>query len=451
MISLDAYKNKTALVLGFGKTGRSVVDSLMSTGAKVYIYDDFGVADEKYGDIFLDFSRIDWNNLDIMVVSPGISVMWPSAHKAIRMAYIHGVPLINDVDLFQRHVSGRNICVTGTNGKSTTAALINRVLDVSGAKASIGGNFGIQLLSLDAHRDFYVLELSSYQLETCNILGFDTAILLNITPDHLTRHGGMFGYVSAKQKIFANFHEKSTAVIGVDDEHCLRICEVMKAIKHPNIVAISGTSVPERGVGWHDGHLVDNIDGNERVVCSKYDPLDGVHNRQNIAAAYAACVVNGVGMEAFRCGLHSFKGLEHRQELVATLNGIKYINDSKATNAQSTEQALMRFHNIFWILGGSPKEDGIESLTKHFHKVKHAFLIGEVAHDWYNLLSYHGIDAEICGTLDVAVARAHEMSRTGEAEVILLSPACASFDQFKNFEERGKKFKDICTALAARC
>jgi UDP-N-acetylmuramoylalanine--D-glutamate ligase len=440
MIFLDFYKNKRVGVIGLGKTGTSVADSLIASGAEVKVHDDYIAFHEKYPTLNSD----DIAKMDALVVSPGISILWPNIHPMVRLARKNYIPILNDIDLFQRHVYGKkNICISGTNGKSTTTALTYHVFDFSGEKAAIGGNFGNSILSLSPDSNFFILELSSYQLESCNILGFDTAILLNITPDHLKRHGGMDGYICSKQKIFANFHEKSIAIIGIDDEYCLKIFQFLKNINHPCVIPISGKRVPKFGVGWDANRLVDDSSGSSEIVCEKNPVLDGNHNRQNIAAAYVACVRNGLSKKSFCEGLFSFQGLEHRQEIVARLDDISYINDSKATNADSVEQALGRFDNIVWILGGRPKEDGIEGLVKYFSKVRFALLIGETAENWSKLLTKHGVKNEIIGTLDAAVERSKKISKIYGADVVLLSPACASFDQFKDFEERGNKFKEL--------
>jgi UDP-N-acetylmuramoylalanine--D-glutamate ligase len=441
MIILDFYKNKRVGVLGLGKTGRSVADSLAASGAEVRLYDDRATPNEKYDGLSVA-NKFDNVKLDAMFVSPGINILWPNVHPIIKAARENLVPILSDLDLFQRYTAHKtNICITGTNGKSTTTALIYHLFNSAGKKAEIGGNFGRPLLSLNPDADFFVLELSSYQLESSSILGFDTAILLNITPDHLTRHGGMEGYVAAKQKIFANFCEKSTAIIGVDDDHCLKIFEFLKKIDHPRVIPISGVIVPEFGIGWDEDRLIDNRFGLREIICEKNPLLDGSHNRQNIAAAYAASVQNGLDKKSFCDGLFSFKGLDHRQEIVARIDDVLYVNDSKATNADSTEQALRRFDNILWILGGRPKEDGIESLTKYFSKIRFAFLIGETAEDWSRLLTERGVKNEIAKTLDEAVKRSKEKAKIVGADVVLLSPACASFDQFKDFEDRGNQFK----------
>ncbi|MDR1361972.1 MAG: UDP-N-acetylmuramoyl-L-alanine--D-glutamate ligase [Holosporaceae bacterium] len=450
MILLDFCKNKRVGVIGLGKTGKAVVDVLLKSGALVGVYDDVGIDDFKYkgldltllyspeGNLFSD----DWKKLDVMVVSPGISMLWPRAHPAVQFAHKHNILVTNDVDLFQRQVSGRTtICVSGTNGKSTTTALIGHVFASAERKSVLGGNFGLPVLLTPADRDFYIFELSSYQLESCRRLGFDTAILLNITPDHIVRHGGMHGYVEAKQKIFANFREKSQAIIGVDDDYGPVIEALLVRLGHPNIIPISGARVPDAGIGWQENNLIDNRYGSYDFVCKSVETLDGDHNRQNIAASYAACVVNGIEKQEFCDAVVSFDGLPHRQELIATINGVKYINDSKATNVQSTKQALRRFSNLILILGGRPKDDGVEKLADYFSKIKYAFLIGEAADDWYKIMRARRVKCEISNSLDIAVNNAYKMSKLLDADIVLLSPACASFDQFKDFEDRGNEFR----------
>ncbi|MDR1375803.1 MAG: UDP-N-acetylmuramoyl-L-alanine--D-glutamate ligase [Holosporaceae bacterium] len=441
MISLDCYRNKRVGVIGLGKTGQAVVAALREGGAHVSAHDDFLISGDQYNN--LELFDFDWSTMDFLVISPGVNLLWPNKNLAVELAQKHFVPIINDIDLFQSQVLGKKICLTGTNGKSTTAALIDHIFKRGGKYSSIGGNFGNSVFSLEANSEFYVLELSSYQLESCNILGFDTAVLLNIRPDHLARHGGMAGYVAAKQKIFGNFGTESKAVIGIDDEHCLEIGRFLKTIKQPNIITVSGEMVPDLGVGWSEESLIDNRSGSFVTVCAAPPQLDGVHNRQNIAAAYAVCVANGLNGDDFCKGLCSFDGLEHRQEFVDDIYGIHYINDSKATNADAAEQALRRFNKIIWILGGRPKENGIFSLVKYFPRIKFALLIGEAAEEWSQFLEANGVGNEVSGTLDVAVSRANEISKKYQAEVVLLSPACASFDQFKDFEDRGNRFKKL--------
>ncbi|MDR2794262.1 MAG: UDP-N-acetylmuramoyl-L-alanine--D-glutamate ligase [Holosporaceae bacterium] len=456
MILLESYRNKRVGVIGLGKTGSAVLDSLQASGAIIGVYDDFGLGKNVTGKLSLLYSgendsfSDDWKSLDCIVVSPGIHLLWPQTHPAVRFANRHNIPVVNDIDLLQQNTSGPHICISGTNGKSTVTALIGHVFEASGRKSFTGGNFGVPALLSSPDNDFHILELSSYQLESCNILGFDTAVLLNITPDHLTRHGGINGYIAAKQKIFANFRSTSNAIIGVDDYHCCQIKNFLTTVNHPNVVPISGKYVPDCGIGWSVDALVDNRKGVSNFVCARSEVLDGLHNRQNIAAAYAACVLNGVDKREFCDALLSFGGLHHRQELVTTINGVKYINDSKATNVQSAEQALLRFDNLIWILGGLPKEEGIEKLINYFPKVKYAFLIGKAADNWYKIMRSYRVKCEIAKSLEMAVYNAYKMSKLMEVETVLLSPACASFDQFKNFEERGDLFKKFVMGIETK-
>jgi UDP-N-acetylmuramoylalanine--D-glutamate ligase len=447
VISLSFYQNRRVGVLGLGKTGTSVVEAMIASGAEVEVHDDCDSTIETCRQL-RKMTVDSIKRLDIMIVSPGISLLWPVAHPMVIAAKKHAIPILSDVDLFQQHIqNGKGIYITGTNGKSTTTALIHYLLAAAGKKVTAGGNFKQTILSLDPLADFFVIEISSYQLESSGILGFDTAILLNVTPDHLTRHGGIEGYLTNKQKIFANFTNRSIAIVGVDDENCASIARFLQKIKHPCLVQISGRNVPAFGVGWNNNLLVDNRRGESEVVCNgSMLQLDGDHNRQNIAAAYAACA-DILEKETFCQGLSSFTGLNHRQEVITCIDGIIYVNDSKATNSDSAEQALKRFDNIVWILGGRPKEKGLEDLVKYFGKVKFAFLIGEGAEDFAQTLGKYGVRHEITGTLDVAVRRSKEIARVYDAKVVLLSPVCASFDQFKDFEDRGDQFRALVRDL----
>ncbi len=433
MIKPELYRNRNVAVVGYGKTGQSVIDALECVDANIFLLDDRNL-DHKY---FCDFRKLDWRNIDCMVVSPGISLLW-NASEIVLCAYKFSIPVISDIDVFQQSVNSKIVAITGTNGKSTTTALIHHLLNGSCGAADIGGNFGLPVLSLRENADFYVLELSSYQLEACNVLGFDFSVLLNITSDHLTRHGGMNGYIAMKQKVFAHAENNSIAVIGVDDEYCRHLLD---CVHHKNVIQISGKEVPANGIGWRDDQLIDNRNGNNKIICDRSPILDGVHNRQNIAAAYAVCSSAGLSDEEFSRKLFSFGGLEHRQEFVKNINGVTYINDSKATNADSVEQALMRFDDVIWILGGRAKEDGIEKLVTYFPKIRHAFLIGEIAEEWHALFDKYNVKNEISETLENAVDSAYRIATSGN--VVLLSPACASFDQFKSFEERGDRFKKL--------
>lgn len=449
MILIKNFSGKRVAVIGFGKTGKSSTNSLIASGFEVIVYDDLGIDIPQYHKLFIEladekvFRTHVEKGLYFIIISPGISIFWPKPHPVVTLAKKYNIPILNEIDLFQQNIDKGSciIAITGTNGKSTTSALINHILNKSGRNSTIGGNFGKAALSLHPSKDFYVLELSSYQLESCNMLGFDCSVILNITPDHLKRHGGIHGYIEAKQKIFANFNDTSTAVIGMDDPYTVEIYNFLKNIKHPNIIPISGNFVPDFGIGWAKDSLIDNRFGMNMVICSIPISLQGSHNKQNIAAAYSICLSKGVTNQEFCRALLSFRGLKHRQETVAEINGVKYINDSKATNIHSTQQALIRYDNIIWILGGRSKGESIESIKKYFTKIKAAFLIGEIADEWCYVLQKYGVNAEVSENMRSAFILSKKLATNGD--VVLLSPACSSFDQFKNFEERGNYFKEM--------
>ncbi len=445
MIILKNFEKKSAAIIGLGKTGKVSAESLLASGANVIVHDDrkdiiseYRIADLSNEAIFKE------STLDCIVVSPGIHMLWPHPHPVISLAKKYGVQIVNEIDLFQTNVDKKIIAITGTNGKSTTSALIDHILNVCGKKSALGGNFGTPALSLSDKKDFFVFELSSYQLESCNICGFDSAILLNITPDHLKRHGGIHGYIEAKQKIFANFRDDSAAIVGVDDNYSSEIFNFLKNINHKNVVPISGLRVPDCGVGWSGNNLID--DRTQKVVCDFVpESLQGNHNKQNTAAAYAACANYNVSDAEFCEAINSFQGLSHRQEFVAEINGVKYVNDSKATNIESTKQALMRYENVIWILGGRPKDESVDLLKDYFRKIKFVFLIGEIANEWCEILKRYDVAAEVSGDLETAVIASKKVAISGD--VVLLSPACASFDQFKSFEDRGDQFKEIVARI----
>jgi UDP-N-acetylmuramoylalanine--D-glutamate ligase len=295
-----------------------------------------------------------------------------------------------------------------------------------------------------------VLEASSYQLELMPSMVFDVAVLLNITPDHLDRHGGMDGYVAAKLRIFERQTPKQAAIIGIDDEHCRSIREQIIDLKQQRVIPISAANRAAGGVYAEAGMLIDDMAGDGRAVMNLAEAprLPGQHNWQNIAAAYAACRALDIAVEQIVAGIKSFPGLAHRQELIATIGGVAYINDSKATNADATEKALACYQPIYWILGGRAKETGLDGLEPYYPRIVHAFLIGE-ATDRFAAALHGRVAFSKCGTLDAAVTAAHNMVRgeTRPGAVVLLSPACASFDQFANFEERGDAFRRAVLAL----
>jgi len=297
----------------------------------------------------------------------------------------------------------------------------------------------------------YVLELSSFQLDLTPSAGFDIAILLNITPDHLDRHGGMDGYIAAKRLIFKDC--AGTAIIGIDDPHCAVICTELRETGKASVIPISVTSIATGGVYLKDGVLIDDTDGNQ-IEVTRVDniiTLPGSHNAQNAAAAYAAARAAGLSAEDIISGIRSYPGLAHRQQLIALIDGVRYVNDSKATNPEAAARALSCYPDIYWIAGGRAKEGGLDSLTPYLSHIRHAFLIGEAAEPFASALGDR-IETEISKTLETATRDAHALiqKEAQEEAVLLLSPACASYDQYPSFEARGDDFVSCVKALPGK-
>jgi UDP-N-acetylmuramoylalanine--D-glutamate ligase len=356
------------------------------------------------------------------------------------------VPVVCDVELLAIACpKARFVGITGTNGKSTTTTLIAHILKSAGREIAVGGNLGTPALDLPALSDsgIYVIELSSYQLELLDQASFDVAVMLNLTPDHLSRHGGMEGYFEAKASLFARLRDNGTAVVGIDDTYGQRLA---KSLAHavPISVRKGGSGVhAERGILTHNGKAILDL--------SSLRNLPGRHNWQNACCAYAACRALGLSSEAIVSGIESYPGLAHRQELVAEVDGVRYVNDSKATNADAAEKAMLCYQHIYWIIGGQAKEGGIDSLKPLFGRVVKAFLIGEAADAFAKTLEGKAA-YEQCGTLEIAVAKAREaaLANGHNDAVVLLSPACASWDQFKSFEHRGEVFRDLVRSLPGK-
>ncbi len=451
MIAVPGFKDRKVLVLGLARSGRAAVAALAAGGAEVLAWDDSDKTRAALaGEVTLrDPARIDWRDVAALVLSPGIPHSFPQPHPAVVAARAAGVSIIGDIELLGRaQPDARYIGVTGTNGKSTTTALIGHILATAGKSVEIGGNLGPPALGLAplAAGGTYVLEMSSFQLELVETLAFDIAVLLNITPDHLDRHGDMAGYVAAKKRIFARQAEGSSAIIGIDDAICRDLAAWLRRDGKAQIVPISVKNSAQGGVYVEQGWLVDALDGApERVFDLGEAPrLPGAHNAQNAAAAYAVARRVGLSAEAAIAGIRSFPGLAHRQELVDTIDGVRYINDSKATNADATEKALACYDAIYWIAGGLPKAGGITSLAPYFTRLRHAFLIGNATGEFAATLDGKAPYTS-CGDLATAVAAASDRARGEHVPdaAVLLSPACASYDQFPNFEVRGDTFRQL--------
>jgi UDP-N-acetylmuramoylalanine--D-glutamate ligase len=423
MIDLGFLKGQKIGVLGLGKTGQATVDALKEAKIDYIAFDD-----EQGGDIF-DEAVI--KTLDRIILSPGIPHTYPQPHPAIELAKQHNIPFVSDIALLREaYPNNPFYVVTGTNGKSTTTALLAHILEAQD-EVRMGGNIGHAVLAMQPpknHTTPFVLEMSSYQIEITPNLAPDAAILLNITPDHLARHGGLQGYVAAKKQIFQKAGKSQLAVIGVDDPHSHVVAEELK--KQDWVVEEISVKSTE-----------------QRFVYDEFKVLKGDHNRQNIDCAAAVARFTGMDDKAIAAQIKSFGGLAHRQFFVRKIGEVSYINDSKATNADAVSHALNAFDEIYWIVGGQSKEGGLEGLQVFKSKIRKAFLIGEAQEEFAGWCDIHQIDFERCDTLDIAVTEAHKAAQKNNQGTVLLSPACASWDQFKSFEHRGEMFQALVEAL----
>jgi UDP-N-acetylmuramoylalanine--D-glutamate ligase len=457
MIGLPQRANQTIAVLGLGVSGVATARALAASGANVLAWDDGEPARRAAADAGLalkDLTSADWSRIDALVMSPGIPLTHPEPHAVAKLARAHRRPIVGDIELlWEARPKASYIAITGTNGKSTTTALTHHLLDVPGRSVEVGGNLGpaaLGLKALDAG-GVYVLEVSSFQLDLTERASFDVAVLLNITPDHLYRHGGLDGYIAAKKRIFrTRSRGGQTAIIGVDDDHGRAIAEELRGRKNWRVVPIAvGRALPE-GVYSVDARLYDAAEG-DRPICDlrSVATLPGAHNWQNAAAAYAAARAVGAGRAEIVARLATYPGLPHRQELVATLDGVGFVNDSKATNDDSTAKALVCYDAIYLIAGGLPKEGGLGAALPHFGRVRHAYLIGTAAKQFEGEIAGR-VPVEQSGDLETATRAAFKRARSERARgaTVLLSPACASFDQFKNFGDRGERFRRVVAAIA---
>ncbi|NNG04332.1 MAG: UDP-N-acetylmuramoyl-L-alanine--D-glutamate ligase, partial [Inquilinus sp.] len=455
MIDLGHLKGKTVAVLGLGKSGASAARALAAGGATVLAWDD-GKTDAVAGldgVTITDLGAADFGGIAMLVLSPGIPRRHPAPHPAVARAEAAGCPVVSDIDLLAQARPGSHyLGITGTNGKSTTTALVGHILTHAGLPAQIGGNLGMPALSLKPLDDdgWYVLELSSYQLETLTAPRFEIGVLINVAPDHLDRYAGIDDYADAKRRLYALQPEGATAVVGIDDALSAATRADLARRTGCRVVPISVTEAPGGGVYVEDGRLIDATTGTPRAVLDlrEVPTLPGVHNWQNAAAAYAAASAAGVPGSVIVGAMRSFPGLRHRQELVGTLDGLRFINDSKATNPDAAARALTCYDTVYWIAGGLAKQGGLDELTPHLGRIAHAFLIGEAAEDFAAYLDGR-VPFQRCGDVTTAVDAAHARALADGAgdAVVLLSPACASWDQFASFEARGDAFVAAVRAL----
>ncbi len=424
----DIFKGERFAVLGLGRAGLPAARALVAMGAEVTVWDDTAKAREAATGLVV--AEPVMAGLQGLVMSPGIPHLLPKPHPAAIAARASGVPILSDADLLYRAVrkagsAARFVGITGTNGKSTTTALVAHILTQSGLQAKAGGNLGEAALSLGLLPDdgVYVLEMSSYMLERLASLRFDAAAMLNLSADHIDRHGDMAGYAAAKRHIFDRQTEGDVAVIGADDA----LSREMAADHGPaRLVMISGDDAP----------------------LATAPTLPGRHNAQNIAAATALCHALGLGDAAIAAGIRSYPGLAHRQELVARSGETLWVNDSKATNADSAAKALSCYERMIWIAGGQSKEGGIAPLAEFFPRIRHALLIGRDAAPFAETLSAHNVAHSLVGTLERAVDEAVRLIPMLAPDAVLLSPACASWDQFTGFDQRGDVFRDLARKAA---
>ncbi len=464
MITVRGFSGKRVAVFGLARTGLAAARALIAGGAEVALWDEKAEARDAamaLGLPVVDLQAADWTAFDALMLSPGVPLTHPKPHWTVERAKADGVEILGDVELFARTVNAASLsrrpkvaAITGTNGKSTTTALLGHIVKGAGKDAQVGGNIGLGVLGLEEMHAgaVYVLELSSYQLDLTSSLKADAAVLLNISPDHLDRHGGMDGYVAAKRRIFLNQTGGDTAVIGVDDEWCQHICTEIVAANRRTIRPISAGRAIGRGVYALSGVLYDATGERAMEVAdlTRAKSLPGRHNWQNAAAAYAAAVAIGVSPADAARGLMTFPGLAHRMENLPAIGRVRFVNDSKATNADAARQAMSAIPKFHWIAGGVPKAGGIEPLTDLFDRIEKAYLIGEAAPAFARTLEGRA-PAVIAGDLAAATQMAYrDAAASGEDAVVLLSPACASFDQFPDFEVRGDAFRAAVAGLEVK-
>ncbi|WP_147106330.1 UDP-N-acetylmuramoyl-L-alanine--D-glutamate ligase [Tateyamaria sp. syn59] len=456
MIPVQGLTGARVAVLGLGRSGLSAARALAAGGATPVCWDDNPEAQaraEAEGFTCLNLKKHGaFDDIARLIVSPGIPHLYPSPNPVIAAALAAGVPVDNDIGLFFQSfatsdwhrfdTAPRVIAVTGSNGKSTTCALLHHIMEVAGWPSQLAGNIGRGVLDIDPPHDgeVVVLELSSYQTDLARSLTPDVAVFTNLSPDHLDRHAGMGGYFAAKRRLFAE-GGPDRAVIGVDEDEGRFLAGQLS--EGPTDDRVIRVSVAEKltGPGWQvfakKGFLSEYRKGRQvaSVDLRSVAGLPGAHNHQNACAAYAAARAVGVAPKVIEQAFHSFAGLPHRSQTIAEAAGVRYVNDSKATNVDSAAKALAAFDNIRWICGGLQKEGGLEGLASSLGKVKKAYVIGREAVQFAMQID---VDAQVCGTMETAVEAA--MAEAEEGDVVLLAPAAASFDQYDSFERRGEDF-----------
>ncbi|MCC6305582.1 MAG: UDP-N-acetylmuramoyl-L-alanine--D-glutamate ligase [Rhodobacteraceae bacterium] len=466
MIPVRGYEGRRVAVLGLARSGLAAAAALAAGGAEPLLWDDSAEARARAAAAGLALADLGREGAlagaAALVVSPGIPHLYPAPHPVVARALDLGLPVDNDIGLFFRSLGAadwsrletppRVVAVTGSNGKSTTTALIHHILRAAGRPAQMAGNIGRGVLDLDppGEGEVIVLELSSYQTELARALTPDVAVFTNLSPDHLDRHGGPGGYFAAKARLFS-LGGPDRAVIGVDETEGRFLAAALALAPEDERVIRTASGRRLDGPGWsvfaRRGFLAEWRKGRQvaAVDLRPFAGLPGAHNHQNACAAWAAARALGLAPRAIEAALASFAGLPHRSQLVAEIGGVRFVNDSKATNVDSAAKALAAFPRIRWIAGGLGKEGGILALAPHLGSVVKAYLIGHSARDF--ALQIGATPHEICETMATAVARAAAEAEPGDT--VLLAPAAASFDQYPNFEKRGEDFMARVRAFAA--
>jgi len=451
---------KKVAILGLGRSGLLTAKVLNKSGFKFVAWDDEKKTRDqakKYHIPIKNLIKCDFKKIDILILSPGISLNFPTPHPVVRKAISAKCKITNEMDLLgENSQRSKFIGITGTNGKSTVTALLGEIFLNSNLNVQIGGNIGYPSLGLKRldEGEFYILEVSSYQLELLSSIKFDIGILINISPDHISRHGNFKNYIKIKESIFKNQKYQDLAIIGIDDKFSYEIYERLQKEKRQKVVPISKNRTISGGVYCSKGWLINDIDlKKEKVIkIQSLKNITGSHNVQNIAAAVAAAWFSGIDKKTIVSSILKFKTLPHRQEIILENQGITFINDSKATNIDSTTKALKNYKNIFWIAGGKSKDEDFKKIIPFLKNVKYAFFSGETGNQLHTVLRKN-LESSKFSDLEKATTQAYNMAKTflkknkGELLSILLSPACSSLDQWKDFQERGNAFRRIVRKL----
>ena len=459
MIPVTAFAEKKVAVFGLGGSGLVSASALLAGGADVVAFDDNAesvVRANAAGIPTADLRQADWSKIAALVLAPGVPLTHPAPHWIVQLAQKAGVAVIGDIELFCRERAklapgAPFVAITGTNGKSTTTALIAHLMRFAGYDTQMGGNIGTAILSLEPPRmgRVHVIEMSSYQIDLSPSLDPSVGILLNVSEDHIDRHGTLEHYAAVKERLVAGVQSEGAAIVGVDDGWSRNTADRIEQARR-RVIRVSVKNPLPDGV-YVEREIIWRAAGGARSEIARIGgigSLRGLHNAQNAACASACALALGISTEILQKALRSFPGLAHRMEQVGRRGNVLFVNDSKGTNADAAAHALSSFSDIFWIAGGKPKLGGITGLAEYFPRIRKAYLIGEAAPEFSGTLG-ESVAHEISETLEVAVeSAARDAEASGLADpVVLLSPACASFDQYRNFEVRGDAFRDLVRAL----